>query len=306
MYQISKIIETADKYGFIAKENESMSKHTSFKIGGDARLFIEATSNEGLIDILTKCKELEIQVFILGKGSNLLVSDDGIDGVVIKLGGVFTQIKMLDSETIYCGAGVALAKLCSYACDKGLSGLEFAWGIPGSVGGAAYMNAGAYGGEMKDVISSCTHIDADNKVGTYGVSQLDLSYRHSVYSENHFVITAVTLRLHHDSEVEIRNRMNDYMGRRKDKQPLEYPSAGSVFKRPQGYFAGALIQEANLRGEQIGGAQVSEKHAGFIINKGNASCKDVMELIRLVQDRVKENSGVDLECEIKPVGRFNI
>lgn len=304
MYYIHSIIEIANKYGFVVKENESMSKHTSFKIGGNAQALIEVTNNEGLIDILSRCKEAKVPYFILGKGSNLLVSDNGIEGVVIKLGGVFTQIKMLDPETIYCGAGVSLAKLCTFACEQGLSGLEFAWGIPGSVGGAAYMNAGAYGGEMKDVISSCTHIDSDNKTGTYGVCQLDLSYRHSVYSENNFVITGVTVRLHKDSSVEIRNRMNDFMSRRKEKQPLGYPSAGSVFKRPQGYFAGALIQEANLKGKQIGGAQVSEKHSGFIINKGNATCKDVMDLVAYIQKSVKEKSGVDLECEIKPVGKF--
>ena len=304
MYNIENVLDTANKNGFEIKENESMRKHTTFKIGGNAQALIKVTNNEGLIDILKKCKESEIPVFILGKGSNLLVSDNGIDGIVIKLDGVFNQIKLLDDETICCGAGVSLAKLCSYACEHGLSGLEFAWGIPGSVGGAVYMNAGAYGGEMKDVIQSCTHIDTNNTAGTLNAEQMDLSYRHSIYSENNYVITSVTLNLKKDSPVEIRNRMNDYMNRRKNKQPVEFPSAGSVFKRPEGYFAGALIQEADLKGKQIGDAQVSEKHAGFIINKGNATCNDVLELVKCIQNKVKENTGIDLECEIKPIGRL--
>ena len=304
MYYINSIIEIATKYGFEVKENESMSRYTTFKIGGNAQALIKVTNNEGLIDILEKCRENEVPVFILGKGSNLLVSDKGIEGIVIKLEGVFDQIKKLDADTIYCGAGVSLAKLCSYACEQGLSGLEFAWGIPGSVGGAVYMNAGAYGGEMKDVISSCTHIDKENKAGTFGKCQLDLSYRHSIYSENGYVITGVTVRLHNDSSVEIRNRMNDFMNRRKEKQPVEFPSAGSVFKRPEGYFAGTLIEQANLKGKQIGGAKVSEKHAGFIINKGGATCEDVLRLIEHIQKTVKEKSGVDLECEVKPVGKL--
>lgn len=304
MYNIENVLDIARKNGFDIKENESMSKHTTFKIGGNAQALITVTTNEGLIDILKKCKEDEVPVFILGKGSNLLVSDNGIDGIVIKLDGVFSQIKMLDDETICCGTGVSLAKLCSYAREHSLSGLEFAWGIPGSVGGAVYMNAGAYGGEMKDVLLSCTHIDTSNTVGTLNADELDLGYRHSVYSENSYIITSATIKLQKDSSVEIRNRMNDYMTRRKDKQPVEYPSAGSVFKRPQGYFAGALIQEANLKGKQIGGAQVSEKHAGFIINKGNATCNDVLELVNFIQQRVKAETGIDLECEIKPVGKL--
>lgn len=304
MCYIHDIIDIANRYGFQVKENESMSKYTTFKIGGNARVIIKATSNEGLIDILTKCKEYNVPVFVLGKGSNLLVSDKGIDAVVIRLDGVFNEIKQIDSETIYCGAGVSLAKLCSFACECGLSGLEFAWGIPGSVGGAVYMNAGAYGGEIKDVISSANHIDDNNNVGAFNSDMLNMSYRHSVYTENGYVITGATFKLTKDSSVEIRKRMDDYMGRRKDKQPVEYPSAGSVFKRPEGYFAGALIQEANLKGKQIGGAQVSEKHAGFIINKGGATCKDVTDLIEFIQNSVKNNSGVDLECEIKPVGIF--
>lgn len=303
-YNIDSIIQIAKNNGFEIKENEKMSKHTTFKIGGEVQAIIKATTNEGLMDILAKCKEKDIPVTLVGKGSNLLVADDGIDGIVIKLDGVFNKIRMLDDETISCGAGVSLAKLCTFACEKGLSGLEFAWGIPGSVGGAVFMNAGAYGGEMKDVLMSATHIDNNNEIGRFCGEQLDLDYRHSVYSNGGYIITEATLRLHKDSPVEIRNRMDDYMGRRKDKQPLEYPSAGSVFKRPVGYYAGALIQEAGLKGKCIGGAQVSEKHSGFIINKGGATCKDVIELIDFIKKTVRDNSGVLLECEIKPIGRF--
>lgn len=304
MYNIENIIEIALRNGFEVKQNEAMKKHTSFKIGGEAQAMITATTNEGLIDILVKCKENDIPITVIGKGSNILVSDYGIEGIVIKLDGVFNKIKMLDDETISCGAGVSLAKLCTYAYEKGLSGLEFAWGIPGSVGGAVFMNAGAYGGEMKDTISNTTHIDSNNKVGNFFVSQLDLGYRHSIYSDGEYIITEAVLRLHKDSPVEIRKRMDDFMNRRKSKQPLEYPSAGSVFKRPEGYYAGALIQEAGLKGKQIGGAKVSEKHSGFIINKDNASCKDVLELINYIKKEVKKSSGVDLECEIKPIGKF--
>ena len=304
MYYVNSIIEIAGRYGFEVKRNESMSRHTTFKIGGNADVFITVNNIEGLIDILQRCRENEVPVFILGKGSNLLVSDNGIEGIVIRLDGDFNKIKMLDDETVYCASGVSLAKLCSYAADKGLSGLEFAWGIPGSVGGAVYMNAGAYGKEMKDVVASSSYIDKDGKTGSFGISQMDMSYRHSIYTENGYVITGASFRLHRDSPVEIRNRMDEIMQKRRDKQPVGWPRAGSVVKRPEGYFAGTLIQEAGLKGKSVGGAQVSEKHAGFIINKGEATCKDVMKLIKLVQKTVNEHSGIELECEVKPIGKF--
>lgn len=298
------IKEVAQKVGFDVLENEPLKNYTSFKIGGTADLFIIATEEDGLKKLISACKESQIPVFILGKGSNLLVSDDGIEGVVIKLAGVFNKITLVDDDEIFCGAGISLAKLCNFAYENGLSGLEFAWGIPGSSGGAVYMNAGAYGGEMKDVLTACYHLDCDCKSGTFSKNELDLSYRHSVYANNKgYIITGLLLKLKKDSPVEIRKRMDDYMQRRKDKQPLDYPSAGSVFKRPDGYFAGALIERANLKGKQIGGAQVSEKHAGFIINKDNATCKDVEELIRFIKEKVKKETGVNLECEVKPIGR---
>ena len=303
MYYVNSIIEMANNYRFEVKLNENMSRHTTFKIGGNAEVFITVCHIEGLIDIISRCKANEVPYMVIGKGSNLLVSDKGIDGVVIRLDGDFNRIKRIDEETVYCGAGVSMAKLCNFACEKELSGLEFAWGIPGSVGGAVYMNAGAYGGEMKDVVVSAEHIDSDNNIGTFNLKQLDLGYRHSIYTDNGYIITGVTLRLHRDSQVEIRKRMDDYMNRRKSKQPVEYPSAGSVFKRPKGNFAGTLIEQAGLKGKTVGGAKVSEKHAGFIINTGNATCKDVKNLVRYIQNTVKNRSGIELECEIKMVGR---
>lgn len=299
---LDRIKAYAVKCKFNIKENEPMKYHTSFKIGGNAQLLISVTTYEELQELLRLCREENVPVFILGRGSNLLVSDKGIDGVVITLEGVFKNISLVDDDEIFCGAGVSLARLCNFAYENSLSGLEFAWGIPGSAGGAAFMNAGAYGGEMKDVLISCRHIDTDFNQGTFNKEELALSYRHSIYSESNYIITGLLLKLKKDSQVEIRNRMDDYMKRRKDKQPLDYPSAGSVFKRPEGYFAGTLIEQSGLKGYSIGGAQVSQKHAGFIINTGNASCCDVLNLVEHIQNTVKDKYGVSLECEIRPVG----
>lgn len=303
MENILYIKKFAQELGFEVRENELMKNHTSFKIGGTADLLITATTEKGLIKLLRACREKKVPVFTLGKGSNLLVSDKGIAGVVLKLGGVFKNITLIDDDEIFCGAGASLARLCNFAYENALSGLEFAWGIPGTAGGAAFMNAGAYGGEMKDVLYACYHIGRDLTQGVFEKEKLSLGYRHSIYAENHYLITGLLLKLHKDSPVEIRNRMDDYMGRRKEKQPLDYPSAGSVFKRPQGHFAGALIQQANLKGKAIGGAQISEKHAGFIVNKRNATCEDVQRLIEFAKEQVKDKCGIDLECEIKPIGK---
>ena len=292
IFNLSKIIGCNVKY------NEPMSLHTTFKIGGNASLFVEVFKTSQLSQIIKLCNEQCVKYFILGKGSNLLVSDDGLDMVVIKLSGDFKSIERLDDNTLYCGAGLSLASMCRDAENNSLSGLEFAWGIPGSVGGAAFMNAGAYGGEMKDVIYSVTHIDNQGKVGTIKGSALNFGYRTSVYKENGYTIIGVTLKLKLDNKNNIRNKMDDFMQRRKDKQPIEYPSAGSVFKRPEGNYAGTLIEKCGLKGKTIGGAQVSEKHAGFIINIGNATQKDVTDLIKFIQQTVKAKTGYDLEREI--------
>ena len=302
MVNIENIKQLAIDNGCEVRENEPMSRYTTFKIGGNAQLLVFVPNISALKAILMQCDEEKIPVFILGKGSNLLVSDKGIEGVVIKLDGGFKKITLVDDDTVYCGAAASLASVCRFALENGLSGLEFAWGIPGSAGGAAYMNAGAYGGEMKDVLINCNHITKSGETGSLSGEELKLSYRHSVYCENENIITGISLRLHKDSKAEINRRMDDYMQRRKDKQPLDYPSAGSVFKRPEGYFAGTLIQDSGLKGASVGGAMVSTKHAGFIINTGGAKCSDVLSLIEHIKATVKDKFGVELECEVKPVG----
>lgn len=278
------------------KVNEPLREYITFKVGGPCRLICFPDSEEMLIGITNKLALLSIKYFILGKGSNLLCEDDGYDGVIVST--VKLDYIRLEGKDIVCGAGASLMKACRFALDNGLTGLEFAFGIPGSVGGAVYMNAGAYGGEIKDVIKSCTFIENGNLV-TYNREQLDLSYRHSYFSNKNNVILSAVFTLENGDKSEIKSSMDDILGRRKDKQPLEYPSAGSTFKRPEGYFAGALIQECGLKGKAIGGAQVSEKHAGFVINTGNATCNDIKNLITLCQDTVFDKTGVRLETEVK-------
>lgn len=283
-------------------QNEPMKNHTSFKTGGAAAVFVSPKNETELAKIIETANSLSLEPFILGNGSNLLVSDDGIkDRPVIHIGKGFDYIKDIDDCTIEVGAGTNLSVLCKYALSKELTGLEFAYGIPGSCGGAAVMNAGAYGGEMKDVLLSCNHIDSKGNKGSFSKEELNLSYRHSVYSDSDYVITSLVVKLKKGKKEEIEEKMRDLIGRRKEKQPLEYPSAGSVFKRPEGYFAGALIEQSGLKGKRIGGAMVSEKHAGFIINYENATTTDVLELIRFCQNTVKEKFGVELETEIKTV-----
>lgn len=280
-------------------ENEPMSKHTTFKIGGNAKLVAYPENERQISQIVKLTREKGIRLITVGNGSNLLVADEGIDACVMILGDNFSKICLVDEETVYASAGTMLIKLCRFALDNGLSGLEFAYGIPGSCGGAAFMNAGAYGGEMKDVLFKCSHIDSNGNAGCLEGDDLKLSYRRSAYYDNGCVITGVYLKLKKGDKEEIKAKMDDLISRRRAKQPLEYPSAGSTFKRPEGYFAGALIQECNLKGVSVGGAQVSEKHAGFVINKGGATCNDVLELCRLCADKVFKEKGVKLEMEIR-------
>ena len=298
MNKSETIFNLAEILGCEARKYEPMSKHTSFKIGGNADVYIKVNNLSKLSTILKECQASDVDYMILGNGSNLLVSDDGIRGVVIRLDGDFRKITLLDDTTIFCGAGATLAYLCKFALNCGLSGLEFAWGIPGTVGGAVFMNAGAYDGEMKDVVHSVSHISPSGEIGRTEKENMNFGYRTSVYRSNNMIITGVTLKLKKGNPDEIRAKMDDYMSRRSTKQPLEYPSAGSVFKRPEGNYAGALIEQCGLKGKTCGGAQVSEKHAGFIINKSNATAKDVRDLISQIQKTVSDKTGYNLECEL--------
>lgn len=281
--------------------NEPMSRHTTFKIGGNADIFVKVKNEDELKTVLSLTKEFDLSLFVLGKGSNLLVSDKGIEGVVINLDGLDSVT--VDGDTVTCGAGASLRAVCMSAQKAGLSGLEFAYGIPGTVGGALYMNAGAYGGEMSQVVVSATALDRDGNKKLFNPEQMKLGYRTSAFKSTDLIITSVTLKLKQGKAYEIKAAMDDFFSRRRDKQPLEYPSAGSTFKRPEGYFAGALIEKNNLKGASVGGAQVSKKHAGFVINTGNATCEDVVSLIKKVKDTVKQADGVDLEPEVIFVGR---
>ena len=276
-----------------------MSKYTTFRIGGNAAVMLTPTTDEQLASIIKKCKEENIKPFIIGNGSNMLISDNGLDTVVINMCRPDPKIELVNGDTVVCDAGATMSKVCNFALENGLTGLEFAFGIPGSAGGAAYMNAGAYGGEMKDVLVECRHIDLDGNPGSLKGDELGLAYRTSAYEHNGYIITTLVMKLSKGNKDEIRAKMQELLQRRKDKQPLEYPSAGSTFKRPEGYFAGALIEECGLKGYSVGGAQVSEKHAGFVINKGSGTAKDVLDLIKYIQDKVFREKGVMLEPEVR-------
>lgn len=293
----------ADETKIPFSENEMLSAHTTFKIGGPAEVFANPQSAEQAAAAVRFCKENGVKLFPLGKGSNLLVSDEGASGIVLHFGREMSKISLFDDETIYCEAGASLAKLCSFALENSLTGLEFAYGIPGSVGGAVFMNAGAYGGEIKDVILYAEHIDENGSCGRFDGDALEMSYRHSVYSSKKYIITAAAFRLKKGDKAEIKAKMDELLGKRFDKQPMDKPSAGSTFKRPEGAFASALIDRCGLKGFTVGGAQVSEKHAGFVINKGGATCADVLELIKQVQDKVKADTGFALEPEVEILNR---
>ncbi len=276
-----------------------LQRHTSFRIGGPARRMAFPTSREQMVILLGLAQECGVKPFILGKGTNLLVADEGLDTLVIKTEQM-NQIRQLDEVTLEADAGVSLARLAVFAQQKGLAGLEFAHGIPGSLGGAVCMNAGAYGGEMKQVIVEVAALFEDGVRYLTG-EEAQFAYRHSVFSDMEAVVLGAKLQLVKGDSAEIRARMDDLMARRKQTQPLEFPSAGSTFKRPAGYFAGTLIEQTGLKGLTVGGAQVSVKHAGFVINMGGATCADVAELIAQVQEKVFAAHGVQLEPEVKIV-----
>ena len=275
--------------------NEPMKNHTSFKTGGEADVYVKADSAENIIKAVDILKEENIDHIIIGNGSNLLVSDKGFKGVVIEIGSLMNKITV-DGRKIYAQAGALLSSLSAAAADNGLAGLEFASGIPGSVGGAVFMNAGAYDGEIKDVIIGADVIIRLSK------DELELSYRSSVIEKKGYIVIGAEFELKEGSKEAIKEKMADFAARRRDKQPLNYPSAGSTFKRPEGYFAGKLIEDSGLKGKTIGGAQVSEKHAGFIINTGNATSSDILELMDCCIETVYNKFGVRLEPEVRFIG----
>ncbi len=282
-------------------EWEPMKNHTSFHIGGPARYFLRPETEEELQKLLDFCRERRLPFFLLGNGSNLLVSDEGFDGVVIQL---YTNYQGIERKgNVLClKAGTLLVQAAKQAADWGLSGLEFASGIPGTVGGAVFMNAGAYGGEMKQIVSRVKVMDKSGKVSFLEREELRMGYRTSIVREEGYFVLEVWIQLQEKPAEEIFRRMEELKQARKEKQPLEYPSAGSAFKRPEGYFAGKLIMDAGLRGFRIGDAQVSEKHCGFVVNRGEATAADVLELIRQVQDKVEKEFGVKLELEVQTLG----
>lgn len=303
----TEIAHLAEKTGSTVLTDEPLKNHTSFKIGGPADLFIYVNSKESLKLLLNLINKNNVPFFVLGNGSNLLVADDGYRGVVLNLTKNFKTLILENRNTVRCDAGVPLAKLCVFAMQNNLSGLEFAWGIPGSCGGALFMNAGAYGDDISNVIKTGTHITLSGEEKTLGKNEMELAYRKSFYSDKPFIITSLTFELIPSSSENIRSKMYENIHKRKTKQPLEYPNAGSIFKRPgNGYYAGTLIEQSGLKGTSVGGAMVSPKHAGFIINKGNAAAKDVVDLVKLIKEKVYNDSGIRLECEIKTLGNIKL
>lgn len=287
-----------------AERNEPMSKHTTFRVGGPADYYLSPHSTEELKKICRICEENELPYFVIGNGSNLLVSDEGYRGAVIQIYRNMSEIEVEDNTKIRAKAGALLAFVAKTALNHRLTGMEFASGIPGTIGGAVVMNAGAYGGEMKDILEEVTVLTGDGEVKVLSASELELGYRTSIVKKEGYLVLEAVLSLAEGEPAQIQKRMNELKEQRVSKQPLEFPSAGSTFKRPEGYFAGKLIMDAGLAGYQIGGAQVSAKHCGFLINAGNATARDVYRLIRFVQKTVWDKFQVELETEVKMLGRF--
>lgn len=284
-------------------ENEPMSRHTTFRTGGPASLFIRPENKGQLVEVMALIKKLGTEFFVLGNGSNLLVSDKGFDGVVISLSKM-NDIHLEGDKDIYAEAGAMNSQIAAFARDNGLKNFEFAAGIPGTIGGAMIMNAGAYGGEMKLVTRSVTVLSPEGEIMVLDNASMEFGYRSSAIKGRGYIVISVLLSLEKGDKETITQNMQELAAKRREKQPLEFPSAGSTFKRPEGYFAGKLIEDAGLRGFSVGDAAVSEKHCGFVINKGNATSAEVYELICEVKKRVYENSGVTLEPEVIMLGKF--
>ncbi|MBQ9306166.1 UDP-N-acetylmuramate dehydrogenase [Butyrivibrio sp.] len=284
-------------------ENEPMSRHTTFRTGGPASLFIRPENKDQLVEVMALIKKLGTEFFVLGNGSNLLISDEGFDGVVISLSKM-NDIHLEGDNDIYAEAGAMNSQIAAFARDNGLKNFEFAAGIPGTIGGAMIMNAGAYGGEMKLVTRSVTVLSPEGEIMVLDNASMEFGYRSSAIKGRGYIVISVLLSLEKGDKETITQNMQELAAKRREKQPLEFPSAGSTFKRPEGYFAGKLIEDAGLRGFSVGDAAVSEKHCGFVINKGNATSAEVYELICEVRKRVYENSGVTLEPEVIMLGKF--
>ena len=300
LHTIQALKEGLAAAGISYREQEPLAAHTTFKIGGPAAVFVQPAQEDQLCSAIALCRELSVPYYVLGNGSNTLFGDKGWNGAVICLAGLRGEVHQ-EGDNLWAPAGMPLNMLCMAALRASLTGLEFAYGIPGTVGGAVYMNAGAYGGEMKDVLVSVRHLNAQGEIVETPASELDLGYRHSIFEDNGDCILSAQARLAPGDAQKISEQMNDLMGRRRDKQPLDKPSAGSTFKRPAGAFAGALIDQCGLRGYRHGGAAISEKHCGFVVNLGGATCADVLALCQEVQTIVKEKTGFTLEKEIRVV-----
>ncbi len=291
--EILRIVKSEDKI----LKNESLKKHSTFKIGGEAKYIVMPSCVDEIKELISYLKNKNIKFYVIGNGSNLLFDDDGFDGVIVKIAKNFSDVK-IENNVIYAQSGATLARIANLALENSLTGFEFAAGIPGTVGGAIKMNAGAYGGEMKDVVVCTTYLDKNNEIKERVNEEQGFVYRNSAFSDDEIILSSKII-LKKGNYDEIKLTMSDLNKRRREKQPLEYPSAGSTFKRPKGYFAAKLIDDASLRGVSIGDAQVSEKHTGFVVNKGNATKKDVVELMEHIKNTVKEKFGVELEAEVK-------
>lgn len=296
MVDINKLTDICGKTGCRIIPECPLSEYVTFRFGGKCRALVNVNSTETVAVILRYLRTENIRYFILGRGSNIIVPDEGFDGVVLLFGSDFAHIEV-EGNTMKCDSGALLASACVHAQQSGLSGMENLFGIPGTVGGALYMNAGAYGSEMSDVVVSAEYIDGNFEKRSIELKDMELSYRHSFFSGKPFVITSVTMELPDGDPDKIREGMNTCMGKRSSKQPLEFPSAGSTFKRPEGSYASLLIEQCGLKGLTCGGAMVSKKHSGFVVNRGGATCSDVMELCGKVQQIVKEKTGYVLELE---------
>ena len=302
---IKKLVDKLQKDGYSIKLNEPMSKHTSFKTGGNAEVYIIAKSIEQIKEVVKLSKENNIPIYIIGNGSNVLVKDEGIEGIVLKIQLEKINIIRKDEDAnvyVEADAGVKLAVLGHKLMQEGIEGFEFASGIPGTIGGAIRMNAGAHGGEMKDIVKSTQYMDENGNIKEMELLNHEFDYRKSIFSNKNYIILKTTFCLKKGDKKEIENKIIEYRNWRKEKQPLEYPNAGSTFKRGKDFITAKLIDECGLKGYKIGGAQVSEKHAGFIINTGNATSKDILELIEYVQKTVYEKCKKNIELEIEIMG----